>query len=83
MCIRVRYVPRQLLDDPYDSANGVITLPEGLREQYALRALRTVLVELGVAQPLEGARCWCGEPIRLLPLIPHQRRSDEVINLGA
>jgi hypothetical protein len=83
MCIRVRYAPRQLLDDPYDSAHGVITLPEGLHQQYALRALRIVLLELGVAQPPFGARCWCGEQVRLLPLIPHQRRSDEVINLGA
>lgn len=83
MCIRVQYVPRHLLEDPYDASHQVVTLPDTLREQYALRALRTVLGELGIPQARFGARCWCGEQIGLLPLIPQQRRSNEVSNLGA
>jgi hypothetical protein len=83
MCIRVQYAPRQSLEEPYDASRLVITLPAELREQYALAALRAVLAELDIKQPEVGALCWCGEQIRLLPLIPQQRRSDEVINLGA
>jgi hypothetical protein len=30
-----------------------------------------------------GATCWCGEPINLLPRVPEQRRSEQVINHGA
>ncbi|MEU0671301.1 hypothetical protein ABZ330_00115 [Streptomyces sp. NPDC006172] len=82
MCIRVRYAPRQSLEEPYDASRLVITLPRELHEQYAMRALRAVLAQLDIEQPEFGARCWCGEQIGLRPLIPQQRRSDEVINLG-
>lgn len=82
MCIRVQYAACHLLDEPYDDTQLVITLPAGLQEAYALAALREVLTQLDVAQPESGARCWCGEPIRLLPRVPQQRRSDEVIHLA-
>lgn len=83
MCIQVEYAPRDLLGDPWDADRNVIVLPDHLIEPFALQALHLLLVELDVEQDEFGARCWCGEPIQLLPRIPQQRRSDEVINLGA
>jgi hypothetical protein len=83
MCIRVRYAPRQSLEEPWDASRLIITLPKELRPPFAMRALRAVLTELDVPQPENGARCWCGEQLGLLPAIPNQQRSDEVINLGA
>jgi hypothetical protein len=80
MCIRVESAPRALLDDPWDPQRQVITIPSDLRDAFALRAVRTVLTELDVPQLEFGARCWCGEPIRLLDFIPQQR---SMINLGA
>lgn len=81
MCIRVQYVPRESLKDPWDADRMIITLPQELLPPYAMRALRIVLAELDVDQPAIGARCWCGEPIGLLPTVP-QQRSNEVIHLG-
>jgi hypothetical protein len=83
MCIRVQYTPRHLLDDPWDADRQLITLPAELNATYATRALQAVLVELGIKQHEFGARCWCGEPVTLLPAIPQQRRSEQVIHLGA
>lgn len=83
MCIRVQYTPRDQLEEPWDADRRLITLPNELREEYAVRALRVVLRQLGVPQAESGARCWCGEPIGLLPAIPQQRRSEQVIHLGA
>jgi len=83
MCIRVQYAPRQDLDEPWDADRLVITLPSELTATFALRALRAVLDELDVEQPEFGARCWCGEAIGLLPAIPQQRRSEQVIKHGA
>lgn len=73
MCIRVQYAPRQSLEEPWDADRMVITIPQELQPPFALRALRAVLAELSVDQPSFGARCWCGEPISLLPSIPQQR----------
>lgn len=81
MCIRIQYTPRDQLEEPWDADRRVITLPSELREDFALRALRAVLHQLDIPQAESGARCWCGEPIALLPAIPQQRRSDEVIRL--
>ena len=81
MCIRVQYASLYTLR-PWDAERQVITLPCELRDAFATRALRTTLCQLGIEQDESGARCWCGEPI-LLPRIPEQRRSNEVINLGA
>lgn len=83
MCIRVQYAPRQDLDEPWDADRLVITLPSELNATFALRALRAVLDELQVKQPEFGARCWCGDSIGLLPAIPQQRRSEQVIKHGA
>ncbi|XIG72010.1 hypothetical protein C1N81_31060 [Streptomyces sp. SGAir0957] len=85
MCIRVQYAPRDLIREPYDADRRLITIPDVLAGSvlYAHLAVRAVLRQLDVEQDAFGARCWCGEPIRFLTLIPQQRRSDEVINLGA
>jgi len=83
MCIRVRYAPRVELDEPYDANRGLITIPSELNDRYALCALRAVLAELHIEQGRDGARCWCGESIPLLPRVPQQRRNAEVMNLDA
>lgn len=85
MCIRVRYAPRAEIDEPWEPSRQLITVPTELTAStmFTLRAIRTVLLELGIEQDHFGARCWCGEPIGLHPTIPQQRRSDEVIHLGA
>lgn len=85
MCIRVRFTPRNQLDEPWDAARQIITIPDELSHTalYTLRAVRAVLHQLGIPQPAFGARCWCGEEISLLPAIPQQRRSEQVIHLGA
>lgn len=83
MCISVEYTPRAMLTEPWDAGRNLITLPAELTEPFALRALRFLLGELGVAQGKSGARCWCGKSIRLLPRIPQQRRSGQVIHHGA
>jgi len=81
MCIRVQYAALDGIR-PWDATRQVITLPRELHGEFAVYALRRVLRVLDVEQDEDGARCWCGEPIRL-PLIPQQRRSNEVSNLGA
>lgn len=78
MCIRVRYAPRCQISDPWDASRLVITIPDHLQEPFAMEALRAVLIQMDVEQDEFGARCWCGEQIELLPIIPQQRRSDEV-----
>lgn len=83
MCISVEYTPRAMLTEPWDAGLNLITLPAELTEPFALRALRLLLDELGVEQPDLGALCWCGEPIRLLPRVPQQRRSGQVMTHGA
>lgn len=82
MCIRVKYTPRDQIEDPWDAERQLITLPAELRGEYLKQALRAVLAELDIDQPELGARCWCGERIGLLPAIP-QQRSNEVISSGA
>lgn len=82
MCIRVQYAPLYSLA-PWDASRQVITIPNDLLGGFALRAVRAVLAELSIPQGEFGARCWCGDPIRLLAHVPQQRRSGEVINLGA
>lgn len=79
MCIRVQYAPRHLLEEPWDTARQVVTLPAELNPAFGLRALLAVLSELHIEQGAFGARCWCGEPIRLLPRVPQQRRSGQVV----
>ncbi|MBP5883130.1 hypothetical protein QBA57_28820 [Streptomyces scabiei] len=83
MCISVEYTPRAKLTEPWDAGRNRIILPVELSDQFALRALRCLLDQLGVEQPDLGALCWCGEPIRLLPRVPQQRRSGQVMTHGA
>ncbi|MGW4850212.1 hypothetical protein ACWEPZ_03125 [Streptomyces sp. NPDC004288] len=85
MCIRVRYEAFDPLDafQPYNADTGVVTLPDVLAQADTLLALRSVLEELAVEQPEFGAVCWCGEVINLLPRVPTQRRSGQVIRHGA
>lgn len=86
MCIRVRFAPRDQIDDPYDGQRQIITIPDelSLTALFTLLAVQAVLLKLGIAQDEFGARCWCGEEVSLVPAIPKQRRSsDEVIHLGA
>lgn len=85
MCIRIRYAPRHEITDPWDADRLIITIPDELSQTalYTLRAVQAVLRQLGVPQDHFDARCWCGDDVSLLPAIPTQRRSDEVIHLGA
>lgn len=85
MCIRVRVAPRDQITDPYDAERQTITIPENLGHSalFAIQAVRAVLCGLGVEQDNFGALCWCGEEIDLRPAVSTQRRSDEVIHLGA
>lgn len=82
MCVRIRF--SSCARPPvYDAEAGSITLPPPLDHAHAVTALRAVLSELRVVQPELGAVCWCGEPVTLLPRVPQQRRSEQVIRHGA
>lgn len=82
MCVRVRF---SSCDRPlvYDAEASTITLPTVLDHAHAVTALRAILSKLRVVQPELGAVCWCGEPVTLLPRVPEQRRSGQVIKHGA
>lgn len=82
MCVRVRFTARSKAPI-YDSGAGVITLPDSLTQVNRVLALRAVLSELHVVQPQLGAVCWCGEPVTVLPRVPQQPRSEQVIKHGA
>ena len=83
MCIRVQFAPLDSIEDPWDRERNLVTLPGHFDDTFTLRALRALLDQLDVKQDESGARCWCGEPIELLPRIPEQRRSGQVMNHGA
>ncbi|MFF7067359.1 hypothetical protein [Streptomyces pseudovenezuelae] len=85
MCIRVTFAPRQEIGALWDRERNVLVLPDELSQTslFTIRAVRDVLVQLGVEQGVFGARCWCGEQVNLLPFIPQQRRSEQVIHSGA
>lgn len=84
MCVRVQYVTSCTFT-PYDAARNVINIPAQLDGGFVLQAVRKVLTELIAEQPESGARCWCGEPVRLLDRVPQQRQNGDqaVINHGA
>lgn len=67
MCIRVEFVPRHAISDPWDRARNMITIPDSLSAttRFTLAAVRAVLTEMDVAQDEFGARCWCGKSIDL------------------
>ena len=83
--MRIRFAPRDQLGDLYDDKRQLLTLPDdlSLTVLFTLSAVRVLLRELGIEQDNFGARCWCGEEVELLASIPTQRRSNEVIHLGA
>lgn len=82
MCVRVRFSSRA---EPclYDADSRTITLPNTVSHAHTVTAVRAILSELRVVQPEFGAVCWCGEPVNLLPRIPQQRRSEQVVTHGA
>lgn len=84
MCIRVQYVPRREIRDPWDRTRNTILIPANLAATvlFALHAIRAVLRAMDVEQPDLGARCWCGESIAL-PAPTSQQRPNEVMDLGA
>ena len=82
MCGHIRFTAR-VGASIYDSDTGVITLPSSIADSHRGTAVRAVLTELDVVQPELGAVCWCGEPVTLLPRVPQQRRSGQVIKHGA
>lgn len=75
MCIRVH--PISTICPAYDADRRIISIPAGLDEALAVTAVRAVLAELGVEQPVVGAVCWCGEPI------PRVQQQVEVITVGS
>lgn len=83
MCLRVQFAPRDQLEDPWDRERNLVILPDTLDGDFALRALSVLLAELDIDQDEFGARCWCGEPIHILPRVPQQRRSSQVMTHGA
>lgn len=79
MCIRVHYVSSGTAS-PWDPERRLIRIPAQLEGIYALRAVRKVLSELAVEQPELGARCFCGERVRLLAQVSQQRvNGDQVV----
>jgi hypothetical protein len=84
MCLRVRFAPLDPLNfRPYDAAGNTVTIPDVLPRESRLVALRAVLEELAVEQPPNGALCWCGAPVEVMPRVPDQRRSGQVTPHGA
>lgn len=81
MCVRIRFTSRTGL--PIYDGTGLITLPASLSASHRVTAVRAVLSELHVVQPELGAVCWCGEPVPMLPAVPRQRRSEQVMSHGA
>lgn len=82
MCVRISFSARAG-SQIYNADAGLITLPRSIDPLLRVTAVRAVLSELRVIQPELGAVCWCGEAIDLLPRVPQQRRSEQVINHGA
>lgn len=68
----------------YDAASNTITIPASIPAQLRLWALRLILSKMAVQQPPTGAVCHCGAPLRLLPRVPQQRKSEkQVMSRGA
>lgn len=82
MCVRVQFAPPDSRP-AFDADARVIIIPGQLSPAHAVTLVRAILRELVVSQPELGARCWCGESVDLLPRVPHQRRSEQVVKHGA
>lgn len=82
MCVRIRFAPPDTLPG-FHAEERVIQIPGQLPPAHTVTLVRAILRELVVEQPELGARCWCGESVDLLPRVPHQRRSEQVVKHGA
>lgn len=82
MCVRVHFA-RPESQPGFDADKRVIRVPSGLPHVHTVTLVRAILRELIVDQPAFGAVCWCGEPVDLIPRIPHQRMTEQVVNHGA
>lgn len=82
MCVRVRFVSVFGIA-PWNPGACLITVPDAIPLELRVTAVRGVLAELGVEQPEFGAVCYCGQPVDLLPRVPQQWRSGQVIHHGA
>ena len=82
MCVRIRFAPPDTLP-AFDAEERVIRIPRQLPPVLTVTLVRAILTELIVEQPELGAVCWCGESVDLLPRVPHQRRSEQVVKHGA
>jgi len=82
MCGHIRFTA-QSGHSIYDADSGLITLPASICVSRRVTAVRAVLCELRAPQPELGAVCWCGEPVNVLPRVPEQRRSEQVVKRGA
>lgn len=82
MCVHVRFTS-QFESRIFDADSRIITLPRILDHEHSVTVVRTIMAELAVPQPELGAVCWCGESIDVLPRVPEQRRSEQVIKHGA
>ncbi|MFD8251949.1 hypothetical protein [Streptomyces werraensis] len=69
----------------FDAESRTISIPDTATYTDAMTVVRAILRELVVDQPPFGAVCWCGEPVDIdaLPLIPHQKTSEQVVRHGA
>lgn len=85
MCVQVYFTTLRSAhpDQLFDAARRSITLPARLDTPHVLVTVRAILTELAVPQPEFGAVCWCGEAVELLPRVPQQRRSGQVVSHGA
>jgi hypothetical protein len=82
MCVRVHFASPDAIP-AFDADERVITIPRHLTPTHRVMLVRAILSELLTEQPKLGAVCWCGESVDLLPRIPHQRRSEQVVKHGA
>lgn len=82
MCVRIEFTPDESFT-PWDADAAVIRIPADLTLCRAAIAVRAILIKLAVVQPEFGAVCWCGADVDLLPRVPEQRRSSQVITYGA
>ena len=79
MCVRVSLTPAE--DPPaFDADARVIRIPCDVPSGHTVTLVRAILRELIVEQPEVGAVCWCGEGVEIPLCVPHQRRSEQVVN---
>lgn len=77
MCIHVSRsttTPR-----PWNPTTRIITIPASLGPERSLAAVQAVLEELGVEQPGDEARCYCGDAVTVaVARFPAQRQGGGV-----